>query len=133
MKRRELLRILGMGAVSAPVVGTKEAARIMGVPLDINKLSDAPTGTYQSGINSGSPPLSSNWWGSPIQIQMEARKAAERPDFRAKYAHMRSWSHSFKSSVISRELEAEMMFVRRMEMDVGGKAMSLLMKELGKS
>lgn len=129
MKRRELLRILGMGAVSAPVVGTKEAARIMGVPLDLNQpLSGTTAG--RAGFPSELGP-SGGWWGSPIQIEMAARREAEDPIRLGKYDHMRSWSHGFKTSVLARELAAQRHFEAHMERDFDGKALAMLMKQLG--
>ncbi len=64
------------------------------------------------------PPSISRWYGSPVQIGFETRRDAERY-YDTRYGHMKSWSAAFRQAVVARELQAERMFERKMEMEEG--------------
>ena len=111
MNRRSILAAI-MGAAAAPqAVSAKIASDITGISLnpmpDGESLMNVPVGTTPS-----------SWWGSPVQIAMEAKQTAERypneelpPHIRA----MKSWSPSYKATVLARELAALETFRREMQ------------------
>jgi hypothetical protein len=111
MNRRSILAAI-MGAAAAPqVVTAKIASEITGISL--NPMPDG-----ESLMAQGIGPTPSSWWGSPVQIAMEAKQSAERyrneelpPHIRC----MKSWSASYKATVFARELAAFEKFRREMQ------------------
>lgn len=110
MKRRSLLSLFG-GAVLAPGIGPKEAAKILGVhphPPAPMPVSQAVEGF---GENIG-------WWGSALEIRMGARRAAVyEAASQDRYAHMKSWGPAFKRSVVQREIQIERMLEAKCQRD----------------
>ena len=113
MNRRSILAAI-MGAAAAPrVVSAKIASQITGISLN-----PMPDGESLRDAAPGPGPTPSSWWGSPVQIAMEAKQTAERfrdeelpPHIRA----MKSWSPSYKAAVFARELAALETFRREMQ------------------
>lgn len=108
MNRRGLLSLLG-GAAAMPTVGVKTAADALGIDMAMN----APMPVDQVGCE---PVPSAGWWGSPAQIAFEAKREADYQQSN-KYAHMKSWSASYRRAVVAREIQVERIFQRKMEVE----------------
>ena len=97
--------------MTAPAMGAKTAASILGVGIDA--IGPQPVEAMSSGVAVGEH----DWWGSAAQIAMDARNQAHWESEQARYSHMKSWGPAFKRSIIARELQAENMLRSRMERD----------------
>ena len=96
MNRRSLLALIG-GAAAVPSVGVKAAAQALGVSNVV-------------GIGSGVAELTGtladtgDWWGSPVQLAFDAKERAAHDLLQGRsYPHMKSWGHSFRSSVVEKD------------------------------
>jgi len=115
MNRRGLLALLG-GAVAMPAVGVKSAAAALGVP---NVLNVEATSAEVGGLT----PSLGGWWGSPLQIALDAKEASAR-EVQAghAYPHMKSWGHAFRSMVVERDHLVLMTYRQKMQEDADFRA-----------
>ena len=117
MDRRGLLKAL-LGATAAPLIGPKAAAKALGVSLATNATPIADVVQGPGNIMSGGGMSAPRWWGSPMQITLEARRAA-RHEANTRYAHFKSWGPAFRESVIVREEVAMLLIERQCQQDDG--------------
>lgn len=108
MNRRSLLTLLG-GAAAMPSVGVKAAAEALGVSNVVG---------IGSGAVAGCAPAAGGWWGSPLQIALDAKERAsyDLREGRA-YPHMKSWGYAFRSSVVERDHLLLMTYRQKMQED----------------
>jgi len=110
MNRRSLIALLG-GAVAVPSVGVKAAAEALGV-------SNVVALGSGSAEVAGCAPSSGGWWGSPLQIALDAKERAAHDLHQGRaYPHMKSWGHAFRSSVVERDHLLLMTYRQKMQED----------------
>lgn len=108
--RRSILALLGGGAVM-PAVGVKAAASALGVETAF--VPDCSTGEI-----AGCAPKASGWWGSPLQIALDARERVHHEMVNSKpYPHMKSWGHGFRQMVAERDAAILMAYRQKMQED----------------
>ena len=119
MDRRGLLKAL-LGATVAPLLGPKAAAQALGVSLATNAAPILDVVSGSDHIEAGMPnPIGGRpWWGSPMQIAFDARRAA-RYEQNGRYAHFKSWGPAFREAVIAREELAMQLMQRKCEAEAG--------------
>ncbi|UXO93804.1 hypothetical protein Pan1_89 [Pseudanabaena phage Pan1] len=114
MNRRSLLALLG-SATLTPSVSVKAAAEALGVS-EAMSLSSGLGNVEVAGIAPGSH---GSWWGSPMQIMLDARERTQHEMANAKpYPHMKSWGHGFRSMVAQRDNLIMMAYRQKMQEDM---------------
>jgi hypothetical protein len=106
MNRRGILQA-ALGMVALPAAGPKAAAAMLGVGLNTN--DPMP-------IETVGPPTEA-YWGSPIQLAMDAKRDARHRLHEGEYAHMKSWGRGFRLSVIEREQQVLRIVEHKMQRD----------------
>jgi len=110
MNRRSLLALLG-GASVMPAVGVKAAASALGVETALL----AGSGNVEV---AGCAPSAGGWWGSPLQIALDARERVHHDMAHSKpYPHMKSWGHGFRQMVAERDTTILMAYRQKMQED----------------
>ena len=110
MNRRSILALLG-GAAAMPAVGVKAAASALGVETALL----AGSGNVEV---AGCAPSAGGWWGSPLQIALDARERVHHDMAHSKpYPHMRSWGHGFRRMVAERDAAILMTYRQKMQED----------------
>lgn len=110
LNRRAILALFG-GAAVAPAVGAKTAASALGLETAL---------VAGSGINVlGAPaPMHDSWWGSPLQISMDAReRTMSEMAHSTPYPHMKSWGRGFRMMVSDKDNRILMMYRQKMHED----------------
>lgn len=117
MDRRGLLKFV-LGATAAPLLGPKAAAHALGVSLATNAAPILDAAQSSTGLGPASPSIGT-YWGSPLQMSIDARRAAryEAGQNIGRYAHFKSWGPAFREAVIAREELAVELLRRKMERD----------------
>lgn len=110
MNRRSILALLG-GAAVVPAVGVKAAASALGVETALL----AGSGNVEI---AECAPSAGGWWGSPLQIAIEARERVHNEMVHGKpYPHMKSWGHGFRRMVAERDAAILMAYRQKMQED----------------
>lgn len=110
MNRRSLLALLG-GATALPSVGVKAAAEALGVSNVVGLGSGA---VEVAGLTPGL----AGWWGSPLQIALDAKERAVHDlQHGLAYPHMKSWGHGFRSSVVEKDHVLLLTYRQKMQED----------------
>lgn len=110
MNRRGLLKALGLGAAALPAVGPAQAAKIVGLDMDMQTpLSDAIA-------EAACGPSPSGWWGSPLQIAFDAQREAQYSEGK-RFSHMKSWAPHYRVSAEARENAAMRLLQQNLEQD----------------
>lgn len=113
MNRRSLLALLGAATVAPGGAGIKEAAAALGLK-DAQVLGSGLSTAEVAGACSASPHIPS-WWGSPLQIMLEAKERTVHEMTMGKpYPHMKSWGHAFRSMAAERDNVIRMAYRQRM-------------------
>lgn len=111
MNRRGILALLG-GAAVMPGVGVKAAAEALGVSNVVG------LGSGSAEVAGCGAPTSGGWWGSPLQIALDAKERASHDLQHGRaYPHMKSWGHAFRSSAVERDHLVLMAYRQKMQED----------------
>lgn len=118
INRRSILALIGGAAATPAAAGVREASKILGIDPSLNGPMPQTEGNVCS--TGGADPCSvgNDWWGSSLQIAMDARRMAFHETGTAdRYSHMKSWSPAFKRSVVAREIQIEQLFEAKCRRD----------------